>query len=718
MSVLLLLPLLGAVALCSIVVFDAVDPITERAVTRTALTVFGDYVSQPGPRRSEQTRRLRAAHVPSTHRRYASRTLLLSAIYGIAGSVLGVYVAAFVLQLLAVNADSIAASLPPQLSFLAGLGQLGTVGPFELFALLLVASATVGVALAAGAYWVRWMLLDQRADARANGIDVTLPRTVAFVYALSRSGMAFPRVLDTLAANRAVYGETANELAVTVRDVDAFGTDLLTALRRTARWTPSDALEEFCENLVSVLGSGQSVSAYLRTQYERFQEEAENQQERYLDMLSAFAEIYVTALVAGPLFLITTLIVIGLVIEDTIGLVEFLVYLGTPLATAGFVVYVDSMMDALSLPGGDAAEIPSDGARAGSSGSLDASSRRSSPSASTPSGSVAQTDGGHVVNDRHRENRERLATYDRFRTLRKTFDDPIRLVRRNPAYTFFVTVPLGFLWVLWVFVSFVDGPRPTTLMDTVRVLDDPLIQSTLVALGVFAVVYELRKRRLRALESAVPDFLDRLASVNDAGLTVVESIYRVADTDLGALSDDVRRVRRDVQWGADVATALRRMARRTGSPTVGRAIVLITNASVVSGDVAPVLHIAADEAQATRRLRAERREEMLTYLLVIYLSFLVFLAIVVALTVAFLPAVQAAHTTAPDAASSGVQTGPFTTLGTTDTSLYALVFFHATALQAVCSGLVAGQLGEGRLADGAKHATVMLAIAYVVSLLV
>ncbi len=716
MSVLLLLPLFIALALCSVVALDAVDPAVERAVTRTALTVFGEYVSRPGPRRSRQTERLRAAHVSSTHRRYAARTLFLSAIYGVAGSVIGVYVAAVALRLLAVDGDSIGASLPPQLSILAGLGQVGTGGPLERFALLATVSAVVAAVLGYGAYWVRWTLLDQRANARANGIDVTLPRTVAFVYALSRSGMAFPRVLDTLAANRDVYGEAANELSVTVRDVDAFGTDLLTALRRTARWTPSEPLEEFTENLVSVLGSGQSVSAYLRTQYDRFLKEAEAQQKRYLDMLSAFAEIYVTALVAGPLFLITTLIVIGLVIKDTIGLVAVLVYAGIPLATAGFVVYVDGMMNALSLPGGDVAEIPPDGARTGPSAPTGASSAAASTgtSVSKPPGSAARADGGHLVSDRHRENRERLATYDRFRSLRRAFDDPIRRVLRNPAHTFLVTVPLGILWVL---VSALRGPRPTTVVGTVRTLDDPLVQASIVVLGLFALVYELRKRRLRAIEATVPDFLDRLAGVNDAGLTVVESVFRVADTDLGALTDDVRRMRRDVQWGSDVVTALRRMARRTGSPTVSRAVVLITNASVVSGDVAPVLHIAADEAQATRRLRAERRQEMLTYLLVIYLSFLVFLAIVVALTVSFLPAVQTAHTTAPDAASSGVQTGPFTTLGTTDTSLYALVFFHATALQAVCSGLVAGQLGEGRLADGAKHATAMLVLAFAASLL-
>jgi len=39
-------------------------------------------------------------------------------------------------------------------------------------------------------------------------------------------------------------------------------------------------------------------------------------------------------------------------------------------------------------------------------------------------------------------------------------------------------------------------------------------------------------------------------------------------------------------------------------------------------------------------------------------------------------------------------------------------------VQAVCSGLVAGQMGEGTVKAGAKHATVMLVIAYSVFLII
>jgi len=169
-------------------------------------------------------------------------------------------------------------------------------------------------------------------------------------------------------------------------------------------------------------------------------------------------------------------------------------------------------------------------------------------------------------------------------------------------------------------------------------VETPIVAATVVVLASYAVVYEAHKRRVRRIESAVPDFLDRLASVNEAGTSVVGSVRRVADSNLEALTDDLQRTRRDIDWG-------RRRGHR--SPAAARAT------SPIADDLAggrahherdacqrrcrPVLRIAADESRATWSLRRERRQVMLTYLIVIYISFLVFLGIIASLSVSFIP---------------------------------------------------------------------------------
>jgi flagellar protein FlaJ len=132
-----------------------------------------------------------------------------------------------------------------------------------------------------------------------------------------------------------------------------------------------------------------------------------------------------------------------------------------------------------------------------------------------------------------------------------------------------------------------------------------------------------------------------------------------------------------------------------------------------------VLRIAADEANEIRRLERERRQEMLTYLVVIYISFFVFLGIIVALTVAFIPAIEAAggsggigEVGGGGIPGAGVDTGIIGGIGQVETDAYEVLFFHAAAIQGVCSGLAAGQLGEGTVSDGVKHATLLLLITY------
>jgi flagellar protein FlaJ len=198
-------------------------------------------------------------------------------------------------------------------------------------------------------------------------------------------------------------------------------------------------------------------------------------------------------------------------------------------------------------------------------------------------------------------------------------------------------------------------------------------------------------------------------------MAAVESFGRTVEGKLGALTQELERTWADVQWGARMENAFERFRDRVGTPAVSRVVTLTTNAMSASGDLGPVLRIAADEAKTTRRLERDRRNELLTYLVVIYVAFFVFLAIVVALDVIFIPNIPTQSAAPAVDAGNAVDTGPFSQasqLTEAKKAAYSTVFFHTGLVQAVCSGLVAGQMGEGTVKAGAKHATVMLAIAY------
>ncbi|MFB6301867.1 MAG: type II secretion system F family protein [Haloferacaceae archaeon] len=685
----------------------ALSPVNRRAnlfVSRVAIALFGDYVANRSPRRDRQVTRIRAARVDATHRVYAARTLFIAGTFGVAGGVLGVYVVAGFLEVLALSADTLRSAIPEWMYFLTALTRIPALSVEQLFVLLLLSSATFGAGAAFGTYWFRWQYLDQRARARATEIEATLPRTVGFIYALSRSGMPFPKVMAVLTRNSDVYGEAAREVGVAVRDMEAFGTDAMSALQRMSEYTPSESLDEFADNLASVLSSGRSLSDFLREQYERYQEEARSQQEQYLELLATFAEIYVTALVAGPLFVITVLVVIGLVLQNTLTIIRIIGYVGVPAATAGFIVYLDSMTE--TLP--DRQEVAGSGSDGRSPARTSIDARRTESGGAVADGGVSATAAANL---------ERLAVHDRLRRARRWIDEPLRTVLGEPSSTLVVTVPVA---VLWVMARSVPIPLGVKAVD---VLDEPLVEAGLLVMVGYAVIYELQKRQARAVEKEVPDFLDRMASINEAGMTVVESLGRVNRGDLGALGPEIDRTWKDIEWGADARTALHRLDERTRTVAVSQAVTLITNAMQASGDLAPVLRIAAEEAQENRRLRRERRQEMVTYLLVIYISFLVFLGIIAALTVSFIPAINQASVGGGALPSGGpagaaIPSDLFGGISGADTGAYRTIFFHLSVVQGISSGLVAGQLGEGDVRDGVKHAAIMLALAYAVFLVV
>jgi flagellar protein FlaJ len=244
-------------------------------------------------------------------------------------------------------------------------------------------------------------------------------------------------------------------------------------------------------------------------------------------------------------------------------------------------------------------------------------------------------------------------------------------------------------------------------------LDDVLVVALVLTAGSFGLLYEAGQHRLRRLEAALPDLLDRLASLNEAGMTVVGSFDRIRRSELGAMDPELERIWADVRLGATVATALRRFEGRVRTPSVTRLVTLVTSSMRASSDLGPVLRIAASEARAERRFRRTRSQEMSTYLVAIYVAFLVFLVVIVTMDAFFVPRLVEA-TAGLDADAGRVPVGGFLRLSDGTVAAYRLTFFHAALLQATFSGLVGGQMSAGTVGAGVKHAAVMVTVTYVV----
>ena len=663
------LPLVLAVVLVGLLAGAAALRPLERGFSRIAWALFDGESIDIDP---ERRRSLRAAGIGSPYRLYQVKTLLYSVLAALGGVVLGGYATAAVVEFF--GPDRLRAPIGGRI--FRPLPEWLVSFEAKYTALLVAGAVVFGASAATVVYLVRWNIPSVRADTRRRQIDAGMPRMIAFVYALSRGGMSFPEVMRTLSDNSDVFGTGAEEMGIGVRSIDLFGDDLVTAVRTLATRTPSEQFQSFTENLTSVLQSGQDISEFLRDEYERYRAAADEQQREILDVLATASEVYVTVVVAGMLFLITILLIIGLTTGGMLDVLRIIAYVLLPATNVLFLAYLSEVTQPL---------------RATRTG------RPEAEATATGSDLPVATDGGSVFSMRTRENVARLRIKRRLRRVQRFVSNPGQALLDSPTLLLYATVPFAVVFVAVQFPAYVaDG-----VLD-IRVLDDVLIQATLLVVTTFAVVYEIQRRRLQRLEGAVPDLLDRLASLNEAGLSVVSSFDRVRRSEMGALDDEVDRIWRDVEWGGTVEDALVRFEQRVRTPSVTRVVTLLTNSMRASNEIGPVLRIAAEQARADQRLKRQRRQETMTYLIVIYISFLVFLVVIGAIDTVLVPNLP----------TGGGVGGPFGGIGEIDKAAYQLVFFHAAIVQAGFSGLVGGQMAGGSLKDGAKHASVMLLVAY------
>lgn len=244
------------------------------------------------------------------------------------------------------------------------------------------------------------------------------------------------------------------------------------------------------------------------------------------------------------------------------------------------------------------------------------------------------------------------------------------------------------------------GPSSTLLLTTLAII------SNLAPLGWFE---HRRMRHVRQVEERFPSFLRDFAEAYRSHQSMALAIRSVADNEYGELTRDVKRMAQQVSWGIPFPVALRRFGREVGTPLIERSASLIEKALEAGGDVSAILNVAARDAREIKTIERERRVTMGIYVLVVYVAFAVFLAVVAVLQGLFVPAMLAATQGATAAGGfGGLRTSPVSELD------FRFIYYCAGFVQALGSGFVAGVLSEGTFAAGVKHASILIGLTLLV----
>ncbi|CAJ35612.1 type II secretion system F family protein [Methanocella arvoryzae] len=636
--------------------------------------LFGQYASKNRPAYYDLQLHMQKANIPVPLDIYVSRMLFFSVLGGISVSLICLLTALMV-KFTSPDGTFVPWRVSPADSFLL------QVISSELFLILLI----LGVSFPATFFLVYVTFRNYplyKSSIRQSAIDQMLPHAVTFMHAMRSGGMSLLDIFRAINEHREIYGEVTLEFQAVVQGVELLGMDLITSLRHAATITPSDHLKNFFESTATHMESGGDLEKFLRTRADQFQAIAVQEHKTLLELLSMLAEVYVTAFVAGPLFLITILVSMGMVSSGNTGQIDLLVYIAIPLGSVMFIW----LLIAMGLESDDTKVIVL---------------KRQMDEFAGVTKLPGNPQSARIL---------KLAAL-RYR-IRRFLDDPLNAFVNKPYQILYLTVPIAALLFIGLAYPYFSLPY----FSMISHVDDILLLAAAVAIIPFIICWELRSKKVRKMDAAVPEFLKRLASFNESGLTLTMAIKALLNSNMGVLNSEIRKIWTDIEWGADAKEALIRFEYRVNTASIRRVVTLITKASESTGDIKETLFIAAADAAAIQSEREERFLNMLLYLSIIYISFFVFLYILYTLSTVFLPVVPATPINDQLSMASAASTAASFS-GGIDVEMYKLIFMHAVLIQGLFSGLVAGMMGEGNVYSGLKHSAVMILIGYVVFML-
>lgn len=279
---------------------------------------------------------------------------------------------------------------------------------------------------------------------------------------------------------------------------------------------------------------------------------------------------------------------------------------------------------------------------------------------------------------------------------------------RNILILLGVSASVSVMLFLLGFLSFIG----------VSVFDSELITGTdlivfglLSAIGPIGFYNHLKEKKKREIEQHLPDFLREISSSASSGMTVFDAIKSSATGDHGRLTPELQKMAAQLSWGISVKESLENFAERINTDSVKRMAVTINKALEIGGNTATVFEAAAKEIDQTKLVEEQRRAEMSLYSIVIFISFFVFLAVILIIDQTIFAAifdVQSKMPASESIAGTGLQ------IADVEPDLLRNTFFAFVLVQSIGGGLLGGFMMDGRLSSGVRFGFILVLISFFV----
>ena len=552
------------------------------------------------------------------------------------------------------------------------------------FPILVVLSAVLGAILGfVGAFGFSVYWPKHVAARRSREMELLLGDAISFMYSLSVGGTNQIQVMQSLAAADDTYGEVSVEFQRIVYEMEYFNTDYQTAVENVAQLTPSQELEVFLSDMLSVIDSGGDMTRFLKTQQDVMREQSRKKQEEMLDTMEFFGEMYMSLNVL-PMGLLIVLVIISMLGSPSLVGLYATVYALLPGLNILFGIIIatvkkDEVGNGVLKTEGNVAAMGEDETRLNGMGVIDYY--------------VGGDHGEFFKPIRSQEFKHRLMTILR---------EPWEYFRIRPTFVLALTIPITVVVMATLVLAGLAEPSLTAMVDdsyvqTVMWLYVPIFLN----FAPLAFFVEWNRRTRGAITDTLTADIRKLANANETGQPVLEAMRMATAGQESLVSKEFQIMYKKAKFGTSLSPALIEFNNRYRIPRLTRVVKLIQKAQEASSNITEVLQTAATTSRYREELEQDRIGRTRIQVAVTAMTFLVFLGVILMLEVYFIGEMIASVDVAEGNPIGG---------GGLDIQLISMLFFHAVTIQGLCAGALSGYIQTGKFASSYKYIVAFMAV--------
>lgn len=235
---------------------------------------------------------------------------------------------------------------------------------------------------------------------------------------------------------------------------------------------------------------------------------------------------------------------------------------------------------------------------------------------------------------------------------------------------------------------------------------DFLVFGVLLAIGPVGFYNHLKAKKKKDIEDQLPDFLREISSSTASGMTIFDAIKSISKGEHGRLTPELQRMSSQLSWGISVKDALDNFAKKINTNSVKRMAITINKALEIGGNTSAVFDAAAREMDQAKRVEQQRKAEMSMYSIVIFISFFVFLAVILIIDKTIFQAIFDLQDEMAGQAIGNMR------IADIDHVLLKNMFLSFIMVQSIGGGLLGGFMTDGNLSSGVRYGFILVLVSF------